>query len=1163
MNYNVVFQTTHIGTPLSKTKTFLSLKISFLLLLTLLYLNAGAFAFNQLVTLSEKNASIEKVLIQIKKQTGYSFLYDKELLKNARLVTINVSKAPLDEVMKKCFADQSFTYEILDKAILIKPNAQPKKSVSVQESSSVQAITITGKVTDSQGGALVGVSVLLKGSTTGTSTDANGKYTLSIQADGILSFSYIGFTTQEVATTGRSILNVTLLEETKSLNTVVVVGYGSQQKRDITGSVGQVKASDIKDQAVTGFDQALVGKISGVQVLQPNGAPGSAMAIRVRGLSSISAGNDPLYVVDGVPLSNNSDFSTAIVSNPLNTINPTDIESIEVLKDASAAAIYGSRGSNGVVLITTKRGSGGKAKFTYDGYAGVQQVVKKIDLLDAYQFAELTVEGINNAYSDAVPGANLDLSLNSSRPVSYRVPARYFPYLAGEKGLTDTDWQDAIFRTASMQNHTISVNGGTENVKFYISGNYLDQKGIIIGSGFKRYSGRVNVDGQSGKFHYGVNFTPSYTINNLVKTETRYTEGSIVAAALSIGPVFKVYNDDGSYNFDSTPGEGTKTWNINPVAMALLTKDRLTQSRILTNGFVEYSFLKNLTYKLSLGVDQNNYREDFYRPSNLPQMSGFGAGGVGSPSVPVGTSESRGIINWVVENTLNYTGSFGDHNVSGLLGYTNQKERIDGNFLRAENYPTDIIQTLNGGQITQGYSSLGKWSLISYLARLQYNYQHKYLLSATIRSDGSSRFGENNKYGYFPSVSAGWIISDEKFLKDSRTLSLLKLKASYGLTGNFQIPNYASYGLLGNANYVSGGTVTNGLSPTTVDNPSLRWEKTAMFDTGIEANFFGDKLQLQADYYNSNTYDMLLNVSVPLSSGFATQLKNIGKVNNRGFEFSANYRQNIGKWQLSVNGNIATNKNKVVELGPAGEPIYTNGASGSIEYVTMIGKPIGSYYGRVKDGIIMSQAELTTIPVTNSSKPGDFKFRDINGDNKIDDKDRTIIGDYFPDYTYGLTLNARYSNFDMSVTIQGSQGFEIVNLQRRYIYNFQGNFNSYTGAMDRWRSDENPGNGEVSEVNRVPTGDGGIFSSHHVEDGSYTRFKNITLGYTVPKNVLNALKITNARLYFSAQNPFTITKYMGYNPEVNNRPGSNLSPGEDYGSYPLAKTYVLGINFSF
>jgi TonB-linked SusC/RagA family outer membrane protein len=1036
---------------------------------------------------------------------------------------------------------------------------------------------IKGKVTADSGEPLIGASIKVKGADKGTVTDLDGNFNLTVAVGEpvTLIISYVGYEEQIikdfVATQSSNNLNISLKSTSTNLSTLVVTGYGTRAKRDLTGSVASVQAKDIKEQAVTSFDQALVGKMAGVQVIQTSGAPGGNVSIRIRGVSSISAGNNPLFVIDGIPVTNDTRSASGGINgyeqpfNPLASLNPSDIESIDVLKDAASAAIYGSRGSGGVVLITTKKGKSGQLRINYDGSYGMQEVNKHVDVLDAYEYAQVVYDGHNNAYFDAVPTGK-PTDPNSIRPVNpaLRVPHQIAPYLAGQQGLTNTDWQNEIFRQAPMQSHTLSFSGGTDNITFLFSGSYLNQDGIVINNNLTRYNTRFRVDAKLNKFRFGVNMSPSFSTNQVVNSEGPWfaPNSGVVANSLGYAPIFPVYNPDGSFADSVNVWGYGQTNQLNPVAVANLTKDQIKNFRLLANTYGEYEILDGLKYRLAVATDINTFRRDYYRPSNLPTQGAVG------PSVSTGYSNTDQFSNWLVENTLTYSKLFGSHKLDLLAGYSAQKENQDRNTLTSINFPTDAVSTLNAGQISSGNSTLQQWSLLSILGRAQYNYAGKYFLSVSARRDGSSRFGENNKWALFPSVSGAWDIAKENFFGNDGIVNAFKIRASYGLTGNFQIPNYGSRAQLSNtnSNYVFGNSIlNNGISITSPANDNLSWENTASTDFGVDISLFKSALNLTVDYYNSNTSKLLLNLPVPGGSGFSTYLQNIGEMNNKGIEVTLAYNKRLGT-DFSIDGNInySTNKNKVTKLGPSGAPIIQTGGTGNTYFITQIGETIASYFVYNVIGIYKDQADLdNSAKTSNTTKVGDFKFEDVNGDKKIDANDRKILGNFQPKYTFGFTNTFRYKNFDLNIAIQGSQGFKVMALLNRYFANVEGNFNNTSEVLGYYKSPSDPGTGFVNRANRLATGGNGITSSWHIEDGSYVRVRNLALGYTFNSETLAKAKIASARIYVAVLNPITWTKYPYFNPEISNRPDNSLTNGEDYGSYPLARTYTFGVNFSF
>ncbi|MDN5213530.1 SusC/RagA family TonB-linked outer membrane protein [Fulvivirgaceae bacterium BMA12] len=1050
---------------------------------------------------------------------------------------------------------------------------------------------ISGKVSDVETGAPIpGVSVLIKGTVRGTITDDQGMYKIRADPGMTLIFSFIGYLSQEIVVGSATEINVSLEENVTALAEIVVIGYGTQQRRDITGSVASVSAKDIKDIPLTNFENAIQGQLAGVQVQEPSGEPGAGVTVRVRGLGSITAGNEPLYVIDGFPVSKNVDIGVQgdvarrraafrpPPSNPLSTLNPNDIESIEVLKDASAAAIYGSRGSNGVILITTKRGRKGESKPTigFDAFFGNQSVANKIDLMNASELRSYVLDSRNNNYLQNVPGADINDSnaIRNQKALDAGI-APSENYRIGDDFLnpdgTDTDWQDLIFDNATLQSYNLSLSGGSEKIGYYVAGGYYSQDGIIEGSGFDRYSFRVNLEADIlPKLQVGLNLNPSFTKTDRLPAGSPYfaRPPGIVYSALVHSPTINPYNADGTPNQRDNQGflftEDGETAGFssasNPLAIIDAIQDDLNQFRTFGNFYAEYEIIEGLRWKTFVGIDINNYKRTFFRDNTLLFRTA-------TSGEPYGQSSSSQSINWLVENTLSYQKTFNEaHSLSAVAGYTAQKASVDVNQILAENFPDDLVPTISGGQVTNGGATIEEWSLVSFLARANYGYKDRYLLTATIRTDRASRFGEGNKTGVFPSVSAGWRLSEESFVSNLKALSDLKLRASWGKTGNFLIPNYAAIGLLDPFNYVLGDVLVNGIAPSTISNEDLKWEKTSQVDIGLEFGLFEDRIFGVIDWYKSTTSDLLLNVQVPSSLGFTTALQNIGEVENTGWEISLSTRNLVGDFKWSTDFNFATNDNEVTRLGSSGDPILSSGGAG-IRHITRIGDAIGSYFGYEVEGIYQTQQEIDNAPVDTQApdaRPGDFKFRDVNGDGVIDPDDRTVVGNYLPDFTWGLNNRFSYKGFDLSILLQGVEGAEVLNLTRRHLGNGEANFNSYAEWNNRWISPSQPGNGIIPRADRQ-TGNHGNNnrpSSFQVEDASYIRLRNITVGYNLPSEMLGSY-VRSLRVYASGTNLFTSTDYLGFNPEVNNQSTFTNVQGEDYGAYPLSKVFTVGVNVTF
>lgn len=799
--------------------------------------------FAQTVSFGSNKVTLKSAFEKIEQSSKYKVAYNSSQLDANRTVTLTKKSDDVFGMLNQLLKGTNCTYELEGNYIIIKSQHKGKAQ------SHGKKIKVKGVVKDETGEPVIGATVMEKGSANnGVITDIDGNYTIEIASDGLLAVSYIGCKDQEIKVNGREVINVNLADDNKVLDEVVVVGYGVQKKRDVSTAVSSVKAEALANNPASDFRQALAGKMPGVQVTVPSGDPEGSVSIRVRGVSTVNAGSDPLYVVDGVPM-----------ERGFANLNTNDIESVEVLKDASAAAIYGSRGSNGVVLVTTKKGTSDKLSISYDGYVGIQNVSKKLDMMNAYEYAEFVKDARDNAYLSKVPGGSAS-DPNSVRPKgNMQIAADFFPYLQGVKGLTDTDWQDAIFRTAMTTGHNVSLSGKSNSINYFVSGNYMKKEGTIIGSDFEKYGGRLNLSGQHKRLKFGVNFAPSYSVSNTVDASGA---GGIVQSALMMPPIFPVYNADGSYNYQGngylrigTDYEHNEV--LNPVAMARLQSNVTDRMSITGKVYAELELMKGLSYKLSLGGDYYGAHNDKYRQSSLPLK---GKDYYDSPSNPVGYSSSSFFFNWLVGNQLTYTTTINKkHNITAILVQSAQKETKKTDNVTATDYPNDYIQTVNGGTVTKGGSDKTQWSIASYLARVQYNYEGRYMLSAAIRTDGSSRFGKNNRWGYFPSASVAWRISDEQFFKNVKELSFIndmKIRASYGVTGNFEIGNYDHLATMSTDNYIlgaNGGLLQYGYKPDNIKRDDLSWEKNQMINAGIDLQMFDGYIGFSVDYYNTNT----------------------------------------------------------------------------------------------------------------------------------------------------------------------------------------------------------------------------------------------------------------------------------------------------------------------
>ncbi|CAG5068963.1 TonB-dependent receptor P3 [Dyadobacter sp. CECT 9623] len=1028
-----------------------------------------------------------------------------------------------------------------------------------------QTIKVKGRVTGiSDTDPLPGVSVIIKGTQRGTTTDADGAYSIDVpDGNTVLVFSFVGYKTVEEPVGSRNEVAVKLSAENKALEEVVVVGYGTQSKRAVTGSVISVNYDKFKDRSFSNVTQSLAGTMPGVNISQSQGAPGASPVIKIRGVSSITAGTNPLIVVDGVPLEN---FN-------LNLINPQDIESIEVLKDASSAAIYGSRGSSGVILVTTKMGKAGKVNVSANIEYGTQKVVRRVKMMDAQQFIETYKDAKNNAW--IAQGGNAS-DLNDVRPATLRIPDdfRNNPEQFG-KG---TDWQDVMFRTAPSFNAQFSVSGGTEKTQYLFSAAYLDQTAVLDENYYKRLSIRSNVKTAiNSRLTVGLNLGITSIFD---RTEGTQGKSDVISLGLQSNPHFPVYNENGNLGFrdpNSTWFRFTSFADMNLWHPYSLTRevDKARKSfNTLATGFLEYEVVKDLRFRTSLSGNLYNTRNSFYW--NDKQKYGYSA-----VLAAQGNAGDAYMINWLSENTLNYDKKIGEHAFTGLLGYTIQKQRDETMYVASNNFPNDLVHTLNAGTVTAGNTTASEWSLLSYLARVQYNFKNKYFLAGAIRRDGMSRFGSDNKWGYFPSVSAGWLISDESFLSSVPAINNLKLRASYGVTGNNQIPNYGPISLLAGAPYVNGATLANGLKVSGLANPGLKWEKTNQFNIGVDLGLFNNRINLSAEYYNSITRDMLLFVPIPDITGFSSQLTNIGKMRNRGVELNISTKNFAGDFYWNTDFNISRNRNKVLQLGPGNAPIqYVDNV---VTVRTEVGQPVSNFFGYIFDGVFKNQAEIDAYPHHVSTTPGDPKARDVNGDGKISDADRTILGNYQPDFIAGITNTVGYKGFEFSFLLQGSFGGEIANNNVRYLGTWDNGRNFYESMYNYWRSESQPGDGKHFKPSVNYLGLQKQFSSYWVEDASFIRVKNIRVSYALPSSVTSKLKIRDARVYINAENVHLFSKYTGYDPEnttygttsysssmetagsytSGNAPVPGAFSGVDYGSYPLPRVITVGIKADF
>jgi len=1139
---------------LSFVKFDLKMKLNVLFVFTSFFTSLASTGYPQSVTLALKNTTVEEVINKIELTSKYTFVYNTKSVDLKRKISINEKKASIENVLNELFNETQTSFKIVNAEIFLQKRESVKK-MKIEQSSieNTQEYKIKGMVQDSNGQPLPGANIIERGTNNGTQSDFDGKFSLNVADDNAtLVISYLGFLTQEVAINYETDITIALLEDTANLNEVVVIGYGKQSKAKVTGAISSISNADLENINVASFEQQLVGKLAGVQINTVNGSPGEDSQVVIRGTGTLTAGTNPLLVVDGIPLAEGSSLSS---------INPNDIAKIDILKDAASAAIYGSRGANGVIIITTKKGKYGKLKVEYNAYTGWQSRADKMQYANAYESAQFLTEGRDYGYISRDP---VNRSINDERATRIANGANlrelrlnYLdPYLNGTPGLTNTDWMDEIFRLGAISNHSLALSGANEKSDFYVSGNYFEQEGIAIETDFKRFSGIIKANHKfNDMFRVGFSINPSYSKQNAFKKIGNWSQDPI-SMTITAYPFFEVYNPDGSLNISeqheaNRPEDGAL--QENPVAWATNVKSEYTNTRTFGNFHLNYQPIDGLTIKAMVAGDFRKRLYDYFNPSFV------GTYRRPAPKQAEAYEANRTSTNILTEFTANYSKRFINHFIDIIGGYTYQQEEGSSSSIKGNGFTDDNVTNI-GGASTFGVSSdRYKWTLISYLARAQYAYKDKYLLSAAIRRDGSSRFGANNKWAVFPSFSAGWILSKEEFLKKKEVLTFAKIRASWGKTGNNQIGSYSSQSLIESSNYVFNNLVSPGKIKDTAPNADLSWETNTSYNVGVDLGLL-NKLNLSIEYYSSKTNDLLLNVPVPEQSGFSTSLQNLGETKNTGFEFQlsgSNFK--IGQVEIGFNGNWTSNSNEVISLGDQNR-IATGKQSA---FVTEVGEPIAMITGYNVTGVYKTQAEIDASPHLPGTLPGDYIVTDVNSNNVIDENDKTAQGTYAPDFTYGLGLNLNYKNFDFNISAYGVEGRTIYDRSLAFLLESGEGFGIPTKYYfdNRYHPENNP-NGFFAQPNT------GNFSSARREtrasniaftSGDFFRIRSMTLGYKLPSELLERLTIGYLRFYITANNPFTVTDFLGYNLEQSSKKPLTAGFGT-WGGYGTPKSCVLGIN---
>ena len=1071
-------------------------------------LQISARVYSQKVSLSMANVSLEKVFKEITKQTGYSFLYTDEVLNSTQNVDIRIKNVSLNVALEHCFKNQPLTWSIVANTVVVKrkPDYVPPPP----------GTDIHGRVTDSSGRPMTGVTVTLVGGRKGVETDENGQFTINVPEHSTLHFSFVGFEGKDVAIDGQTEINVTLLLSTTSLNDILFIGYGSQRRKDITSAISTISVSDISVRPVVSAAEAIAGKTPGIQILQPSGKPGSDFTVFVRGIASLTGNTQPIYVIDGV------------VSYDTHSLDPNTIQSISILKDASAAGIYGAAGStNGVVLITTKRGVKGKSKIDVSTYTGSQEITKKIKLLNSQQLAALLTE-------EQVNSGNTTFSIPDSLVTA-----------------NDNNWQNLVYRKAPMTGINASFSGGEDKGTYYFGVGYVNQNGIAVTSNYKRYSVILNIEQQMNSWlNAGTHIAYNRTGYHDVYDNNRAQYKGFVLSALNTPPFSAIYNTNG----DGTYGFSAFSQALpNPMGDIYGFDNYTIGNNLLGDGHLQIRLPFNLSFRSQLGITLENSYQTVFQDPRLTEAAKQ-LGGIGSYY----TAES---FRYIWDNTLTFDKKIGRSSIDVIAGTSASKQHDQSSAQSGYGFPSYAIHVLSAASTyTVNQTFADAWTLESYFGRANYSYDDKYLLSASIRRDGSSRLGIRNQWANFPAFSAGWRASQENFLRDVLFISDLKFRAGWGATGNLPADFYPSFSQLsGGNNYAFDGvTVTSGIVPSgQAGNPELLWEETKQFNTGLDIAVLDNRLSLSADYYIKRTHNLILNVPQPQSTGVSTKEENMpGYVQNRGFELILSGEIFRGKglnWTSAFN--MSFNKN-IVELPAGTSPILTGYIQdiGGNAGIVKSGLPLASFWGYIDDGV--------------NPKTGNIDFRDLNHDGKIDpDSDRTYIGSALPKFIFGFSNMFSYHNFDLNLLIDGVYGNKIFDATRMETEDMTDMVNQTTAVLKRW---EKPGDvtnvpramyGSSAPANSVPNYS---ISSRWVESGSFLRFRQITLAYNLDKKWITGIGLSSLRAYVTAQNLFIITGYKGYSPELNVTTGANLATqqGFDHGTYPQAKTITFGINVS-
>ena len=1080
-------------------KILLKMKFTILLIfIAVIQVSASVYSQETYLNLSVKDKSLRDVFKLIEKESNFRFFYNDEFTELDRNINLDIKDKKIDDILAMIFTGSEVTYRILENNIIV---------ITPFSKTLPQQLVIQGKVTDATSGEpLPGVNIVVEGTSIGTISGENGEYNIEVpDSRSVLVFSFVGMISQKIVVGNQQIINVSLQPDLAQLEEVVVVGYGAQKKKDVTGAVAVISSKDMEARANTQFGNSIEGKAAGVQVIRPSGQPQAGFSIRIRGTSSITSASDPLYIVDGVQ------------TYSINEINPADIESISVLKDASSAAIYGSSGANGVVLITTKHGSyNQKTRVTFNSSMMTSQAWKKLSVLNSEQFKDLAIE----------------LGL---------------PSIDWSRYSENTNWQDLVFRNAFTQNYQLAVTGGDNKTSYYVSGSAINQEGIVLNNSVKRATFKINFDHKvSSFFKVGTNLSYDKWTDIPVPENDR---NGVITRLLTTVPIIGVWDKDNPAHYALNPFIPDLE---NPVSTVYQPEQNYKNNRFHGNAFAELSPLKDLKFKSLLGFEHSN---GIFSSFLNPIQTRYGRTMDG-----IANEGDYEYTYWVTENTLDFTKQINDHNISVLAGFIASRENSHSVWLGSHGFGgSSAIKTVTPGTVQSvPQVSIYEKSHAAFIARLNYSFKDKYLITSNFRADGSGQFSPENRWGYFPSFSAGWRISKEEFFQNITAINDLKLRIGWGLVGNDRANPYAWYGLVSPAFYVIGGNLVNASYPSTLENSALRWEKTGQLNIGIDAAILNSRISFSADYYNKKTTDLLLYVPIPASVGIPdnTALQNAGSLQNKGFELQFSSK-NILKEHFTWNTDFNINFNRSKVLDVVGTVMHTGpiNPAGTTYNLSIVkaGEPLGIFYGYISDGV--------------DPETGMIMYRDLNSDGSIDDNDKTIIGNANPKFTYGLTNSFSFKNFTLDIFLQGVQGNDIFNATRILTESMRLGMNQSATVINRWRKP-----GDKTSIPKAIKDDvtNSNISTRYIEDGSYLRVKSVTLGYKLPEVFVTKFKITQFMVFVTAENLLTFTKYSGFDPEVSAFNSSNMdntnkntAPGVDYGTYPQSRDFIFGINVTF